>query len=111
VSKIQPRTGGRLALGAVGVLGVALLALTGCSAKTIDLAATGAQQVPGSGNLYRFCDGPLAIYFSNYGGGAADEYEFIVYDSPFCATGDPNTPQEAPNDGPQTESLPDGDDG
>lgn len=107
---MRPITGGRLALTSVALLGAGLVALTGCSPKTIDVAATGAQQVPGSGNLFRFCDGPLAIYFSNYGEGMADEYEFIVYDSPFCATGDPTTPQETPQ-GPPTENLPDSDNG
>lgn len=61
--------------------------LTGCSAKQIDIAATGAQQVPGTGNLYRFCDGNTLIYFSNNVEGSADEYEFIVYDG--CSA-DPN---------------------
>lgn len=72
------------------VIGAALLlvALAGCSVKQVDMAVTGAQLVPGTGNLYRFCDGTTLIYFSNWGGGANDEYEFIVYGG--CATDVPD---------------------
>lgn len=62
---------------ALAVLAVAVL--SGCSVKQVDMAVTGAQLVPGTGNLYRFCDGTTLIYFSNWGSGANDEYEFIVY--------------------------------
>lgn len=62
---------------------LALAALTGCSTKQVDLGVTGATPVPGTGNLYRFCDGATLIYFSNWGLGVNDEYEFIVYDG--CA--------------------------
>ena len=62
----------------------AVAALSGCSVKQVDLAVTGATLVPGTGNLYRFCDGPTLIYFSNYGDGSPDEYEFVIYDG--CST-------------------------
>jgi hypothetical protein len=82
----------RIAAG--GAVVAALIALSGCSAKQIDIAATGAVQVPGAGNLYRFCDGSTLIYFSNYGNGSQDEYEFIVYNG--CST-DPNAKTETNN--------------
>ncbi len=72
----------------------AVLTLSGCSAKQVDIAATKAQQVPGAGNLYRFCDGSTLIYFSNWGDGSNDEYEFIVYNG--CST-DPNAKTETNN--------------
>lgn len=59
-----------------GVL--ALGALAGCG-KQIDAAVVGASQVPGTTNLYRFCDGSTLIYYSNWDA-SQDEYEFIVYD-------------------------------
>lgn len=68
----------------VGSAAIAVAALAGCSVKQVDLSVTGAQLVPGTGNLYRFCDGNTLIYFSNYGSGNPDEYEFIVYDG--CTT-------------------------
>lgn len=66
-------------MGRVLLVGLALLALAGCSPKQVDMQVTGATPVPGTGNLYRFCDGTTLIYFSNWGGGQSDEYEFIVY--------------------------------
>jgi ABC-type glycerol-3-phosphate transport system substrate-binding protein len=91
----------RRAAAALVAAALALLILAGCSSKTIDVAATGATQVPGSGNLFRFCDGDTLIYFSNYGAGYADEYEFIVYNSPMCTTGGAE---------PTVSNLPDSDD-
>lgn len=63
----------------IALVALALVALTGCSVKQVDMQVTGATPVPGTGNLYRFCDGTTLIYFSNWGGMANDEYEFIVY--------------------------------
>lgn len=63
---------------------VTAAALTGCATRQVDLEAAGAQPVPGFGGLYAACRGPLGIYFTNYGDGNADDYEFIVYDDPFC---------------------------
>jgi hypothetical protein len=83
----------------VASAGVAIAVLSGCSVKQIDLQVTGAQQVPGTGNLFRFCDGSTLIYFSNYGSGSPDEYEFIVYGG--CTTDVPS--QEG------VQNLPDGD--
>jgi hypothetical protein len=91
----------RRAAAALVAAALALLILAGCSSKTIDIAATGAQQVPGSGNLFRFCDGSTLIYFSNYGAGYSDDYEFIVYNSPMC---DPTAAE------PTVSNLPDNDD-
>lgn len=81
-----------LAIGAIGVL-------AGCG-KQVDLAASGAQPVPGVNNLYRFCDGPVAIYFSNWDAGQ-DEYEFLVYDHPMCVGTGPEQPrvESIPEDG------------
>lgn len=70
------RTRTRVATGIAAVLAVA--ALSGCG-KQIDPAATGATPVPGTTNLYRFCDGSTLVYFSNWDS-QSDEYEFIVYD-------------------------------
>lgn len=65
---------------AILLAALALLALTGCtSVKQVDMQVTGATLVPGTGNLYRFCDGSTLIYFSNWGSAMNDEYEFIVY--------------------------------
>lgn len=63
----------------IALVALALVVLAGCSAKQVDMQVTGATLVPGTGNLYRFCDGTTLIYFSNWGGMANDEYEFIVY--------------------------------
>ena len=65
----------------------AVALLSGCSSKQIDLAAAQAQQVPGSGNLFRFCDGATLIYFSNYGSGSSDDYEAFFYGG--CVDGKP----------------------
>lgn len=79
--------------------------LTGCSVKQVDMAVTGATLVPGTGNLYRFCDGTTLIYFSNWGGTSNDEYEFIVYGG--CKENVPT--DDAPSqEGVQT--VPDSDD-
>lgn len=61
---------------------VALTSLTflaGCGYKAVDVQATGATLVPGTSNLYRFCDGTTLIYFSQIPADN-DQYEFIVYD-------------------------------
>lgn len=49
-----------------GILaGVAALTLTGCgNTRSYDVKTTGAQQVPGSGGLFRFCDRTMLIYVS-----------------------------------------------
>lgn len=60
------------------IIVAAAIALTGCG-KQIDIEATGAQLVPGTTQLYRFCDGTTLIYFSNHDGGP-DEFEFVIYD-------------------------------
>lgn len=62
-----------LKLAAVGA--AAALVLTGC-AKEFDIQGTGAIQVPGSGGIYRFCDGPTLIYFTSRSG-SEDELEAI----------------------------------
>lgn len=99
----------RLALVA---LAVGALALTGCSAKQVDTAATGATQVAGTANLWRFCDHGRLIYFSNYGSTRDDEYEFLIYDAPECAasngTGEPQ-PQGIPVPplAPSVQNIPD----
>lgn len=62
---------------AVAVL-VAVGGLAGCG-KQIDAAVVSASQVPGTTNLYRFCDGSTLIYYSDWDA-SQDEYEFIVYD-------------------------------
>lgn len=85
----------------IGVLVVTALAILGLSScgKQVDLTTSGAQPVPGVSNLWRFCDGPVAIYFSNWDGGS-DEYEFLVYDHPMCVGEGPAQPR--------IENLPDG---
>jgi hypothetical protein len=57
-----------------GVL-VLVVGATGCSARNVDINATGAQPVQGAQNLYRFCDGPVTIYFTKQAG-ADDEYDW-----------------------------------
>lgn len=95
----------RLALVA---LGVAALALTGCSAKQVDTAATGAQQVPGTANLWRFCDHGRLIYFSNYGSTRDDDYEFLIYDAPECVDTAPgSTAIPVPPLAPSVQNIPD----
>ena len=60
----------------LAVIGLAaMLALTGC-AKEIDEEGVGAVQIPGSGGIYRFCDGPTLIYFTSREG-SEDEIEAI----------------------------------
>lgn len=80
----------RITLAALAVL-VSGALLTGCG-KQIDVAATGAQRVPGTTHLYRFCDGPTLIYFTNYDGGP-DEFEFVIYDG--CSTAPDADPRVA----------------
>lgn len=41
-----------------------LLALTGCSYRSVDPATSGAEPVPGTGVLHRFCDQSTLIYVS-----------------------------------------------
>lgn len=91
----------RIALGLGGA--AAALLLSGCG-KQVDLAASGAQPVPGVSNLWYFCHGSEAIYFSNWDGGS-DEYEFIVYGSGFCVAPEQQGPTAQPSD--RTENLPD----
>lgn len=77
----------------LAAMGVGAMALTGCSVKQVDKAVTGATQVPGTGNLWRFCDGTTLIYYSDYGSASNDDYEFVIYDG--CSV-DPNaTPRVA----------------
>lgn len=71
---------------AIAAGALALVGLAGC-AKTIDIQETNATAVPGTSNLYRFCDGPTLIYFSKVVG-SDDEYEFIVYGG--CQKGVPS---------------------
>lgn len=85
------------ALIVAGIVGA--MALTGCSAKQVDQSVTGAQLVPGTGNLYRFCDGDTLVYYSDWSG-TDDQYEFIVYGG--CA---PSVPNQA-----GVQNLPDADD-
>lgn len=58
--------------------GLAVAGLAGCG-KQIDPVTTGATKVPGTTHLYRFCDGPTLIYYTNYDS-SPDEFEFIIYD-------------------------------
>lgn len=53
----------RRTLSAVAAL-AAVLALAGCSYRTVDPVASGAHPVPGTGVLNRFCDGVMLIYVS-----------------------------------------------
>lgn len=48
--------------------------LTGCS-REVDVSVTGAMSVTGATGLYRFCDGPVLIYFTKISG-SADEYDW-----------------------------------
>lgn len=85
----------RRTLCATAAAGLLVAGISGCATKSVDVAATGAQKVPGSASLYRFCDGPHMIYFSNFGVGD-DEFEFFVYDG--CAgTGGQPTVQNLPD--------------
>lgn len=59
----------------IASLVTATLALTSCAARDIDVQSTGAQPVQGASNLYRFCDGPVAIYFTKIQG-SADQYDW-----------------------------------
>lgn len=77
---------------------LAAVLLSGCSVKQVDQAVTGAQKVPGTGNLYRFCDGDTLIYYSNWSS-QDDQYEFIVYGG--CAK---NVPSQS-----GVQNLPDAD--
>jgi hypothetical protein len=59
--------------GLVVVSMAAGVVLAGCGTQ-IDVNVTGAGLVAGTPNLYRFCDGPILIYFSQWDG-ANDNYE------------------------------------
>lgn len=48
--------------------------LTACERKSIDIAATGAQSVPGAEGLYYLCHGPTLLYVSVWES-QPDEYE------------------------------------
>jgi hypothetical protein len=63
----------RLSVIAVGLVALALT-LTGCS-REIDGGAVGATKVPGSSDIWRFCDGPTLIYYTDRSG--EDELEAI----------------------------------
>jgi len=54
---------------------VLLVALAGCG-KQVDGGAVGAVQVGGISNLYRFCDGPVLIYYSDWST-EDDQYEWF----------------------------------
>jgi len=84
---------------AIVLAALVVLVLSGCSVKQVDMQVTGAQLVPGTGNLYRFCDGTTLIYFSNWGGGVNDEYEFIVYGGCAPEVPDQSGVQNLPDDG------------
>lgn len=58
-----------LALAAIA----AVFGLSAC-AKNVDPTSVHAQLVPGSSNLYRFCDGPTLVYYSHWTTDS-DEYE------------------------------------
>jgi len=74
----RPRT--ILALAAAAVL-----ALSGC-AREFDIDAVNATQVPGSGGIYRFCDGATLIYFTSRSG-SEDELEAIWPDMCYVEDG------------------------
>ena len=59
---------------AVLSLVAATVLLTGCS-REIDGSQVGAEKVPGSGDIWRFCDGPTLIYYTDRSG--EDELEAI----------------------------------
>lgn len=78
---------------ACGAIAVAAVVVGGCG-KQIEASAVGATQVPGTTSLFRFCDGPTLIYYSNYDSGP-DEVEFIVYEG-CLPQGQPPKTQEVP---------------
>lgn len=86
---IQPRTGGRLALGAVAAFGALLLTLTGCSRE---FTPTGAVAVEGFDGLFRSCDGPVLIYYSSRAG-SSDAIEGMFYGVPECTGEATDEPQ------------------
>jgi hypothetical protein len=59
------------------MLGVTAAVLSGCATKKVDIEATGAQVVPGTQSLYRFCAGDMLIFFTRHAGEADDEYEWF----------------------------------
>lgn len=68
--------------------GAAVLMLSGCATRTVDLQASGATPAgPGLANLYYVClpdDPGTALYFTTVVGSAEDEYEFPIYDQESC---------------------------
>lgn len=56
-------------------IALGIFALAGC-AREVDLAAVGADQVPGVNALYRFCDGPVLIYVSKITG-ESDQFDWF----------------------------------
>lgn len=69
-------------------LALAGLTLTACS-DTVDIEAVGAQRVPGTHNLWRFCDGTSLIYFTNWDD-RTDEFQFLIPEG--CRDGQPTLP-------------------
>lgn len=56
------------------IVGAVMLASCG---KNVNVEETKAELVPGTNNLYRFCDVANLIYFSKLSG-EPDEYEFFL---------------------------------
>lgn len=92
----------RISIAAVAAL--TLFGLTACG-KSVDVEQTGAQNVPGVNNLFRFCDGPTLIYFSKWSG-QSDEYEWFY---PGGCMLDEQNKRWIFNDTPPQYSLPNGD--
>lgn len=57
-----------------GIVLSAALTVTGACGKEIDIAKTGAQQVPGTSDLWWFCHETTLIYIEKYEG-SEDSYE------------------------------------
>lgn len=63
----------------------AVLVMSGCSRKQIDIDTTNSVAVEGT-NWWRFCDGPNAVMWTKgIGAGSDDEIEAYVYDHWACA--------------------------
>jgi hypothetical protein len=62
----------------LAIAAIAVLALTGCGKGSVDISTSGAEKVPGAGNLYRLCDQSVLVYFSSIKG-SSDEYEAFFY--------------------------------
>ncbi|WP_018687017.1 hypothetical protein [Actinokineospora enzanensis] len=62
-------------LAIAALIAASALGLAAC-VKQVDARATNAQPVGGVGNLSRFCDGPVLIYYSDWDA-SDDQYEWF----------------------------------